>query len=52
MEIAVARARDLDSLATMRQSLRARLRESAMMDAHSYTRALEDAYDSMLSQTM
>ncbi len=47
VDIAVAKAADLPSLATTRSGLRQRLRASALMDEAGFTRRLEAAYRQM-----
>jgi predicted O-linked N-acetylglucosamine transferase (SPINDLY family) len=47
LEIAMALARDLDRLKNIRQTLRDRVRGSALMDAVGFTRDLESAYRRM-----
>lgn len=47
VDIAVGLAHDLEHLAILRQGLRDRMKRSPLMDAASFTRALEQAYREM-----
>jgi len=51
VERAVALARDLPRLAALRQSLRARMQRSALMDAPRFARSIESAYRRAWTET-